>query len=144
METFSALLALCARNSPATGEFPSQRPVTRSFDVFFDLRLNKRLTKKSWGWWFETSSRSLWRHCNESCSWTKTHSVNTLCKRFHKRYDLALRPHWSCVLVISLYTQIAKTIWSTSPKHRSDTFALDWYLIDVDPRVVVIWVECRF
>ena len=38
METFSALLALCARNSPVTGEFPSQRPVTRSFDVFFDLR----------------------------------------------------------------------------------------------------------
>ena len=36
METFSALLALCAGNSPVTGEFPSQRPVTRSFDVFFD------------------------------------------------------------------------------------------------------------
>ena len=41
-----------------------QRPVTRSFDVFFDLRLNKRLSKQSWGWWFETPSRSLWRHCN--------------------------------------------------------------------------------
>ena len=40
METFSALLALCAGNSPATGEFPPQRPVTRSFDVFLDLRLN--------------------------------------------------------------------------------------------------------
>ena len=39
METFSALLALCAGNSPVPGEFPSQRPVTRSFDVFFDLRL---------------------------------------------------------------------------------------------------------
>ena len=34
------------------GEFPTQRPVTRSFDVFFDLRLNKRLSKQSWGWWF--------------------------------------------------------------------------------------------
>ena len=45
METFSALLALCAENSPVTGEFPSQRPVTQSFDVFFDLRLNKRLSK---------------------------------------------------------------------------------------------------
>ena len=41
METFSALLALCAGNSQVTGEFHSQRPVTRSFDVFFDLRLNK-------------------------------------------------------------------------------------------------------
>ena len=64
METFSALLALCAGNSPVTGEFPSQRPVTRSFDVFFDLRPNKRLGKRSWGWWFERRSRSLWRHCN--------------------------------------------------------------------------------
>ena len=43
---------------------PGQRPVTRSFDVFFDLRLNKRLNKQSWGWWFETLSRPLWRHCN--------------------------------------------------------------------------------
>ena len=39
MAIFSALLALYAGNSPITGEFPSQRPVTRSFDVFFDLRL---------------------------------------------------------------------------------------------------------
>ena len=46
METFSALLALCEGNSPVTGEFPSQRPVTRSFDVFFKLRLNKRLSKQ--------------------------------------------------------------------------------------------------
>ena len=48
-EAFSALLALCAGNSPVTSEFPSQRPVTRCFDVFFDLRLNKRLSKQSWG-----------------------------------------------------------------------------------------------
>ena len=41
METFSALLALCAGNSPVTGEFHSQRPVTRNLDIFFDLRLNK-------------------------------------------------------------------------------------------------------
>ena len=46
------------------GEFPAQRPETRSFDVFFDLRLNTRLSKQSWGWWFETLSRQLWRHCN--------------------------------------------------------------------------------
>ena len=46
METFSALLAICAGNSPVPGEFPAQRPVTRSFDVFFDLRLNKRLSKQ--------------------------------------------------------------------------------------------------
>ena len=64
METFSALLTLCVGNSPVTGEFPSQRPVTRSFDVFFDLRLNKRLSKQSCSWWFETLWRSLWRHRN--------------------------------------------------------------------------------
>ena len=46
------------------GEFPTQRPVTRSFDVFFDLSLKKRLSKESRGWWFQTQSRPLWRHCN--------------------------------------------------------------------------------
>ena len=66
-------------NSPVPGEFPAQRPVTRSFDVFFDLRPNKRLSKQSRGWWFKTPSRPLWRHCNEmqsllillytSCEW---------------------------------------------------------------------------
>ena len=63
-ETFSALLALCAGNSPVTGEFPTQRPVARSFNLFCDLPLNKRLSKQSWGWWFETPSRSLWCHCS--------------------------------------------------------------------------------
>ena len=46
------------------GELPAQRPVTQSFDVLFDLNLNKRLSKQSWGWWFEMLSRPLWRHCN--------------------------------------------------------------------------------
>ena len=63
-KTFSALLAICVGNSPVTGEFPAQRPVTRSFDVFFDPRLNKRLSKQWWDWWFATPSRPLWRHCN--------------------------------------------------------------------------------
>ena len=58
------LMALWMGNSPVTGEFPAQSPVTLSFDVFFDLRLNKQLRKQSWGWWFQTPSRSLWRHCN--------------------------------------------------------------------------------
>ena len=63
METFSALLAICAGNSPVTGEFPVQRPVKRSFDVFFfAMHLNKRLNKQSWGCWFKTPSRPLSRH----------------------------------------------------------------------------------
>ena len=77
-ETFSAFLALCMGNSPVTGEFPSQRPVTRGFDVFFDLHLNKRLSKQSWGWWFEMPSRSLWCH----------HNV--------VRKDPVTDPEWSC------------------------------------------------
>ena len=52
-------------NSLVTGGFPSQRPVTRSFDVFFDQRLNKRLSKRSGRRWFETQSRALWFHCHE-------------------------------------------------------------------------------
>ena len=78
METFSALLAICAGNSPVPGEFPTQRPVTRSFDDFFDLRLNKRLSKQLWGWWFERLSRSLWRHRNENIKLSKVHLTGPL------------------------------------------------------------------
>ena len=63
METFSALLAICTGNSPVPGEFPAQRPATRSFAIFFDLRLNNRLSKQLWGWWFETLSRPSWCYC---------------------------------------------------------------------------------
>ena len=76
--TFCALSMMTSSNgnifhvtSPLCGEFtgpsefPTQRPVTRSFNVFFDLRLNKPLSKQPWGWWFETLSRSLWRHRND-------------------------------------------------------------------------------
>ena len=51
-------------NSPFTGELSAQRPVTRSFDVIFDLRLTEQLSKQSWGWWFETPSPPLRRHFN--------------------------------------------------------------------------------
>ena len=71
-ETFSALLAICAGNSPVAREFPTQRPVTRSFDVFFDLRLNRRLSKQSWGLWIETLACPLWRHYNGLWLWKYT------------------------------------------------------------------------
>ena len=66
METFSALLAFCEGNLPVTGDFPSKRPVTLSYDFSFDLRLNKRLSKPSRRRWFEKPSRSFWRHCNDN------------------------------------------------------------------------------
>ena len=63
METFSTLLALCEGNSPVTSEFPSRRPVTQSFDVSFDLHLNKRLSKQWIDWWFVMQLCSSWRRC---------------------------------------------------------------------------------
>ena len=81
METFSALLALWAGNSPVTGEFPSRRPVTRSFYVFIDIRLNESLSKHSIRRWFEAPLRSWGRHCNVH-STQKTNNIwqNTLIK----------------------------------------------------------------
>ena len=62
------------------GEFPAQRPVTRSFDVFFDLRLNKRLSEQSWGWWFETLPRPLWRHSNDLVVIASNGMAHTICR----------------------------------------------------------------
>ena len=64
MEAFSALLAICAGNSPVTGEIPAQMPVTRSFDVFFDLRRNKGLSKTIARLVLWDALRPLWRRCN--------------------------------------------------------------------------------
>ena len=97
METFSAILALCAGNSPVIDEFPEQRPVTQSFDVFFDLHLNKWLSKQSWGWWFKTQSCSLWRHRN--VMW----SPQLVCLFFH---------------FISLCAISQKGYSLTTPKHN--------------------------
>ena len=77
-------MAILAGYSPMTGEFPAQRPVTRSFDVFLDLRLIKRLSEQSRGWWFETQSHPLW--CNEnilynSCIWTTC--IDTMYNKRH-------------------------------------------------------------
>ena len=78
METFSALLTLCAGYSQVTGEFSSQRPVTRSVDFFFVICA---LNKQSWGWWFGTPWRSLWRHCyNKSAKYilSESHGLGLL------------------------------------------------------------------
>ena len=57
--------ARCAGNSSVTGEIPLTKASDAKLDVFYDQRLNTRLSKQSWGWWFETLSRSLRRYCNE-------------------------------------------------------------------------------
>ena len=79
MESFSALLTICAGNSPVTGEFTTQRPVTLSFDFSLICVLNKRLSKQSRGWWFETPSHPLWRHCDAISligTWINTHFLS--------------------------------------------------------------------
>ena len=73
MEIFSVLLVLCVGFPLVTGEFPSQRSVTRSSDGFFDKRLNNWLSDQSRRQWFETPSRLLWRHCN--VYWKKMRGV---------------------------------------------------------------------
>ena len=72
-------LWLTGRRSPVAGEFSAQRPVTRSVGVFFDLRLNKRLSKQSWGWWFETLSHPLWRHCDAGEDCCRSHACALGC-----------------------------------------------------------------
>ena len=84
MERFSALLALCEGNPPVTGEFPSQMPVTWSFDVFIDLCLNKRLSKQSRRWWFGTPSPSLRRHYN---GLTKAGAIGAMLSNFTEYCD---------------------------------------------------------
>ena len=93
MEIFSALLAICAGNSPVPGEVPTQRPVTRRFDVFFDLRQNKRLSKQWWGWWFETLSHPLWRHRNEF--WSLQVVILGLVNAVHRLLDHASWQAWA-------------------------------------------------
>ena len=86
------------------GEFPTQRPVTRSFDVFFDLRLNKLLNKQPWGWWFETPSSSLWRQCNENISQCTGSRLNSNYERIASRVGSILDP-WAWKEIFQSYRQ---------------------------------------
>ena len=122
METFSALLAICAGNSPVPGEFPTQRPVTRSYDDFFDPRLYKRLSKQSWGWWFETLSRPLLRHCNAMRImnsleiWHKNDSTAT--GRSEDTFSIFEIKAWLSDFIMSmtrLWNLIAWPVWGEGP-----------------------------
>ena len=81
------------KDDKVTGEFPAQRLVTRIFDIFFDLRLNKLMSKQWSGWWFETPSRPLWRHCNDNLG---LHWWDVL-------------PAWACVCACTRV--FANTLW---------------------------------
>ena len=107
----SALLVICAGNSPITGGFPAKGPVKRIYDAFFDMRLNKRLSKEKWGWWFETPSHPLWRHCND------------MVRMFFRQYETFCIQHcceWTvavshvCHTVLKTDAKIILNIWINS------------------------------
>ena len=139
METFSALLAICAGNSPVTGEFPAQRPVTGSFDVFFGLHHNKRLSKQSWGWWFGTPSHPLWHHCN--VIWT-LYSKETL--KNMGIYNVQSKTNQCAYLTGWVYTAAFKTTgsqcfeWADCLSATGDwqSVSQNWYLHRRDPRLL--------
>ena len=93
--------------------------LTRNFEVFSDLRLNKRLSKQSWGWWFETPWRSLWSHCY----------AMSICRRFFFNivargrlcvfagYDhtIFFRPRDAC---LCRWTRLLKLIYFHSSKRH--------------------------
>ena len=108
METFSMLLAICAGNSPVAGELHAQRPLTRSFHVFLDLCLNIPLSKQSWGWWFETLSRPLRRHCNieDDASLTILRNVSDLNYFFVHQFVRAWAVEFNSVLNSGIYESI--------------------------------------
>ena len=103
------------RNQMETGEFHSQRTVTRSFDVFFDLRLNKRLSKQLRPRRFETPSLSLWRHCNGIRSHEK--NINSPDKMVwashHKEYNF--QTMCDVTVKITVYRLWIMILFSSSP-----------------------------
>ena len=143
MEPFSALLALCAGNSTVTGEFPAQRPVTRSFDVFFDLQLNERLSKQSWGWWFEMPSRPLWCHSNG----TRLDMNRSLVCCLHNgilllNIKFQVGVHWQCwkKISINLWYELNQK-WNFWQNHKRVMSPLSWqdfYLLQLGS----FFIEC--
>ena len=115
------------------GEFPTQRPVTWSFDVFFDLCLNKRLSKQPWGWWFETPSWSLWRQCNVNwrkcarCHGCRQDAVWYFCAKLPLDVLQHFRFCCACLLmIVSILIPTLSTIAKSSPHHHHHPICLLW------------------
>ena len=113
METFSASLAICKGNPPATGGFPSQRPVKRSFGVFFDVHMNRQLSKQSRSWWSETP-RAHYDVVIKSqivlrCFWVVISSFFTLQCRYNGRDGVSNHQRHHCLLNLLLRRRSKKT-----------------------------------
>ena len=143
-ETFSALLALCKGNSPATGEFPSQRPVACSYDVFFDLRLNKRLNTPSRRRWFETPSRSLWHNVMWNY-WSRcmilfmTQWHNTLF------YEVWNAWNYSGKLDICFHSYRLPSYTYHLPIHVDEGVSMQQHGITPEiARIAIMWINCAY
>ena len=137
METFSALLALCVGNSPVTGEFPSQRPETRSYTVFFHLRLNKRLSKQSRRRWFETALCPLWRHSNDNVIEKEELSVGMQSGEVEviSNYD------FSIVLWYAIYHIKAEIKWTSFCRQYFQMQFLEWKCMNIDWNYTEVYLE---
>ena len=144
----STLLAFWEGNPPVTGGFPLQRPVTWSFDVFFDLCLNKRLNKQLARRWFETPLRPILRHCNGDNSTNGMEIMALRCtsvpvivlltmkpivkQHFRSRHTMnnIIRTMEACARVMAITTQI---IWSEREKWQLNICLL-WIVLCVFPQ----------
>ena len=127
----------CAGNSPVTGEFPAQRPMMQSFDVFFDLRLNKQLSKQTWGWWFEMLLSPLWCHSNarlfhKKCELFEWKYFDSLINSQNKNRTQPFKGWYIDYSNISLkfnklltlFSTISPIIQLTHPKYWNDTHCI--------------------
>ena len=136
MEAFSVLLAHCEGNSPVTGEFPSQRPVTGRFDVCLDLRLNKQLSKQWRGWRFVTPSRPLWRQCNE-----EIHRIKSFFNYHDRRVLIYISPcnptfkmlaNWMPIIAGDLNI-VPRELWVHFNMQYSNPFN-NWFIVHIPVR----------
>ena len=137
-------------------EFPTQRPVTRSFNVYFDLRLNKRLSKQPWGWWFEAPLWSLWRQCNGCGRFTHYVSLIQIAKFDCRwvRYDWELSTWNGHVIPPNFFLQRTWDIdpqwcimpfWTSHVKNQmtqsNNRYLILWYFIYCLNCCVPSWVH---
>ena len=136
METFSGSLALCEGNSLVTGEFPAQRPVTWSFDVFFDLRLNKH-----------------WVNNREACDLRPHHTnydvtimlsfhlaLHKSCINFSLKSEIRLHPGLHDSLYKELYLfNLKNTFVSFIMLQVADVYHVEDGITHVQPVIRTLW-----
>ena len=149
---------------PVPVGFPSKRPVTQNFDVFFDLLLNKRLSKQSRHWWFEMPSRWLWRQCNDLASQQNIRLWYILCSGvtcLHIPPNATNLQFWWLYCITNVETQFyVAMIGHVVLAATTATIIMVYYLevksprlishpwisstcIHFDPNVTEIWPSCQ-